>query len=266
MYSVFYFVVIALVEVSILLLYRHVFYPTHLRYTSIILAAICAAWLIAALVIEIGYPGHPISLYFPGSSSVVFNVTYLPFWLAMSIIETLIEIIILVLPIREIYHLQLSRQKKILLSLILSLGGFVVLTGVVRMAVLYRPGEVDFDLTQGDIWLNVHLGTAIISACLPTFRPLIPRSSGGTSRYHSRQGSYSINHSTALSAAKKRIRGDNLGESREGIVLEPQKDLQGTFADARHSESSATASTRGQEDGAIRAGEATGVKRTVEVL
>lgn len=30
-------------------------------------------------------------------------------------------------------------------------------------------------LTPGELWTNVHLGTAILSACLPTFPPLISR-------------------------------------------------------------------------------------------
>ncbi|KAI4100440.1 MAG: hypothetical protein LQ339_005501 [Xanthoria mediterranea] len=265
-YSIFYFVVIGLVELSILLLYRHVFYPTHLRHTSIVLAAVCIAWLIAALVIEIGYPGHKINAYFPGSSGVVFDVTYLSFWLAMGIIETLIEITILVLPLREILRLQISKQKKYLISCSLLLGGFVIITSIVRLAVLYRPGEIDIDLTQGDIWLNVHLGTAIISACLPTFRPLISRRSGSGQSYGSRKGSYTVNHSTVLSASRNRMHGATGSESREGIFLNPQSDIQGTFADARRTTSSDGSSTKWQDDGPVKSGEAIGVKKTVEVV
>ncbi|KAI4266745.1 MAG: hypothetical protein L6R38_008568 [Xanthoria sp. 2 TBL-2021] len=265
-YSIFYFVVIGLVELSILLLYRHIFYPTHLRHTSIVLAVVCIAWLIAALVIEIGYPGHTIEAYFPGSSGVVFNVKYLPFWLAVALIETLIEITILVLPLREIYRLQISKQKKYLISCSLLLGSFVIITGIVRMAVLYRPGKIDIDLTQGDIWLNVHLGTAIISACLPTFRPLMSRRSDSRQAYSSRKGSYTVNHSTVLSASRNRARGAIGSDSREGIIMNPQSDLRGTFADARRTTSSDASSTKWQDDGPVKSGEAIGVKKTIEVV
>ena len=91
----------------------------------------------------------------------------------MAILEAVIEVIILVLPIRELHQLKLSRKRKVAVSSIFALGGFVVITGIVRMAVLYRPKQHALDLTKGDIWFNVHLGTAIISACLPTFRPLL---------------------------------------------------------------------------------------------
>ncbi|KAL8669457.1 MAG: hypothetical protein Q9168_005953 [Polycauliona sp. 1 TL-2023] len=265
-YSIFYFVVIGLVELSILLLYRHVFYPTHLRHTSIVLAVICFSWLVAALVIEIGYPGHTIEAYFPGGSTVVFNVKYLSFWLAMAIIETLLEIIILVLPLREIYRLQISRSKRNLIMCSLSLGGFVVLTSIVRMAVLYRPGKVDIDLTQGDIWLNVHLGTAIISACLPTFRPLISGRSNSRQGTGSQKGSHAVNHSTVHSSSKSRMHGADWGDSREGIIMDPQRDLQGTFTDARRVTSTDGSSTYWQYGGLVKSGDAIGVKKTVEVV
>ncbi|KAL8991807.1 MAG: hypothetical protein Q9169_007631 [Polycauliona sp. 2 TL-2023] len=263
-YSIFYFVVIGLVELSILLLYRHVFRPTHLRYTSIALAGICFAWLVAALVIEIGYPGHTIGAYFPGGSTVVFNVEYLSFWLAMGIIETLLEITILVLPLREIYHLQISKPKRNLIMCSLSLGGFVILTSIVRMAVLYRPeaSTVEIDLTQGMIWLNVHLGTAVISACLPTFRPLISRRWDSRHGSSARKGSYTMNNSAIHPPSKRKTHGADWGDSREGIIM----DTQGTFTDARRATSTDGSSTLWQTDGPVKSGDAIGVKKTVEVV
>ena len=269
-YSVFYFPVIALALASVLFLYRRIFYPSHIRYTSLVLAAVCFAWCTAALVIEIGFPGHKIAYFFPGASTTTFNVTYLTFWLAMGIIETLLEIIILLLPLREIARLQLSRRKKYLLSIIFSLGGFVIITAIIRLSILYRPTKPDLDLTKGDIWFNVHLGTGIISACLPTFRPLISRSSSFLQSFSSRKGSYTTDQSgSALDNMKSRLREANEhGKSEtEGIVMQPKKEnLQGSYADARWSEGSNSPSGAWQEDGAVTAGEAIAVRRTVEVV
>ncbi|KAL8646997.1 MAG: hypothetical protein Q9226_006617 [Calogaya cf. arnoldii] len=237
-----------------------------MRYTSNILVGICVAWLIAAMVIEIGYPGHTIGAYFPGSTEVVFDIKYLSFWLAMGILETLIQIIILVLPLREIYRLQISTQKKWLVSCSLSLGGFVIITSVVRLAVLYRPDKIDIDLTQGNIWLNVHLGTAIICACLPTFRPLIARRSIGRQADNSRKGSYAVNQFVGRSASRSRAHGATWGDSREDIIMHQQRGLQGAFSDARRATSSDGSSTKWEEDGPVKSGEAIGVKKTIEVV
>ena len=269
-YSAFTFPVIALSQASILFFYRRLFFPSHMRYTTIVLLGIVAAWLIAAMVIEIGYPGHTIDFYFPGSSTVTFNVTYLSFWLAMNIIETLIEIVILILPIRELQRLQLSRRKKHLLTLIFSLGGFVVITGIIRMSIIYHPNEPDFDLTQGDIWLNVHIGTVIISACLPTYRPLISRSSQLLSGLYSNQGSHNQgtynSDDTRTLRDKEKMRSSRSRYLTDEISMDQNLGQNGSFADARRSESNDTTRREWQDDGAIRAGEAIGVKKTIEVV
>ncbi|KAL8953347.1 MAG: hypothetical protein Q9222_000809 [Ikaeria aurantiellina] len=269
-YSAFTFPIVALAQASILFLYRRVFYPSHLRYTTMILVGIIAGWLIAASTIEIGYPGHTIGAYFPGSAETVFHVHYLSFWLAMAIIETLIEIIIIVLPIREIRRLQLTSKQKHGLTLIFSLGGIVVITNIVRISIIYRPTHPEFDLTAGDIWLNVHFGTAIISACLPTYKPLISRSIRRMSDAYASHGSYK--HGTRLSDDTRNLRSDkdrmnnpHSRELREEISMD-QMGRYGFFADARRSGSIDLSKQEWRDDGAIQSGEAIGVKKTIEVV
>ena len=264
MYSVFYFVVVALTQMSILFFYRRIFLPSHLRYTSIAVAALSSAVCLIATIIEIGYPGHPISYFFPGSASVHWNVVYLPFWLAMGIIEGLIDVAILILPIHELQKLNLSTDKKFYISLIFLLGGFVVITGIVRMATLYKPGIEDFDLTVGDIWLNVHLGTAIISACLPAYRPLVSRTFGSSAVA---RDTYHSDDTHTLTAEKWKMRGSRSRQTVEDIPLDQGLgQSQGSFVNARRSESNDTTKRAWEEDGAIRAGAAIGVKKTIEVV
>ena len=231
-----------------------------MRYTSIAVAAISGAVCLVATIIEIGYPGHPIDYFFPGARSVHWNVVYLPFWLAMGIIEGLIDVVILILPINELRKLNLSTDKKVYISLIFALGSFVVITGIVRMATLYRPGIEDFDLTIGDIWLNVHLGTAIISACLPAYRPLVSRS------FRSGRDTYHSDDTHTLTAEKWKIRGSRSRQTVDEIPLDQRLEHQGSFVDARRSESNDTTRRTWDEDGAIRAGAAIGVKKTIEVV
>lgn len=259
-YSIFYFIVVALTQMSVLFFYRRIFLPSHLRYTSIALAALSGAVCLIATIIEIGYPGHPIDYFFPGTASVHWNVVYLPFWLAMGIIEGLIDVVILVLPIRELHKLNLSTDKKLYISLIFMLGGFVVITGIVRLAALYRPGIVDFDLTIGDIWLNVHLGTAIISACLPAYRPLVLRG------FRSSRDAYHSDDTHTLTAEKWKIRGPRSRQFVEEIPMGQRLEHQGSFVNARRSESNDTTRRPFDEDGAIKAGAAIGVRKTIEVV
>ncbi|KAL9602850.1 MAG: hypothetical protein Q9219_001545 [cf. Caloplaca sp. 3 TL-2023] len=267
--SVFYFTVISLVQVSILLFYRRIFFPSSFRWTSAALIAISTSWFVAGIVIEIGYPGRPIAYWFPGSSTTVFNVNYLTFWLIMGIIEVTLELIILILPIRELYQLQLSAEKKALCSMIFALGSFVIITGIIRLIKVYKPSGTDVDLTQGQIWLNVHLGTAIICACLPTLRPLVTRNpwiSRNFSSRRSKQHSIDTNDTYKLPSLPK---GTYQGESSEIMTTVydgNQQQLHGNFCNARRSESSGVTKAGSGEDSPVRTGEAIRIKQSVEVV
>lgn len=266
-YSIFYFLVIALVQVSILFFYRRIFFPSSFRITSAVLIGVCVAWCITALVIEVGYPSHPIGYYFPGGPQTKFSVKYLTFWLAMAIIEILLEIIILILPIRELYRLQLSTKKQLLCSFIFALGGFVIITGIIRMAKVYKPGSADVDLTQGQIWLNVHLGTAILCACLPTYRPLVSRTqwpSFGTFGSHRKPDDSDSTHQ--LPTVSKDVHRSDSDDVVDVIYIGQRQDAHGNFADAQRSESTIATRAEWRNDGPVRNGAAIEVKHTVEVV
>ncbi|KAL8945850.1 MAG: hypothetical protein Q9222_007667 [Ikaeria aurantiellina] len=268
-YSIFYFVIILLVEVAVLVFYRRIFYHSRFRITSAVLGGICLAWLITGLVIEIGYPSHPIGYYFPDGPDTVFHIRYYSFWLAMGIIEVVLETIILILPIRELYMLQLSRHKQILCSLIFAMGGFVIITGIIRMAKVYRPGGGEFDLTAGTIWLNVHVGTTIICACLPTYRPLFSRNPWLSSKIQvlrSPRKSADSDSTHPLPALPQSVHRPDSTDFMDGIYMGQQQDLHGHFTDARRSGSTGGTRPQSEDEGPVRKGEAIGVKRTVEVV
>ncbi|KAL8931693.1 MAG: hypothetical protein Q9216_007108 [Gyalolechia sp. 2 TL-2023] len=231
--------------------------------------AICTGWFIAGIVIEIGYPGHSIGWWFPGSARTVFHVDYLTFWLAMGIFEVLLECIILILPIREVYQLQLSRGKQMLCTAIFALGSFVVITGIVRIVKVYKPGGSEVDLTQGDIWLNVHLGTAIICACLPTYRPLLSSNPWFSKKFPSRRSkqlSTSSNKSFKLPSLPKNVHHGGSSEVMTTIYAGQQQDVHGNFADARRSDSTNATKMEWMDEGAVRTGDAIKVKQSVEVV
>lgn len=198
------------------------------------------------------------------------HVTYLSFWLAMAIIETLIEIVIMILPINEIRRLKLSNRQKMGLFFIFSLGGFVVITNIIRMSILYRPKEPEFDLTAGNILLNVHFGTAIISACLPTYKPLITRSASVVSNVYASNGAYRkgsrISEDTrGLRSDKEKVSSPHSRQLKEEISMDEIGRTR-CFAEARRSESHDTSKREWEVQGAVQAGEAIGVKKTIEIV
>jgi hypothetical protein len=59
-----------------------------------------------------------------------------------------------------------------------------IITGIVRIAVSYQ-GPLAFALDIDALWLNVHLGVAMISACLPTYKPLVTLATNKAKSYYS---------------------------------------------------------------------------------
>lgn len=71
----------------------------------------------------------------------------------------------------------------------------VCITAIVRLALIYRPDPKNSSLSSTELlglsnlqtvdvirglpWSNIHLGTALISACLPTYRPILSKIAHG---------------------------------------------------------------------------------------
>jgi len=187
--SIFYWSIIAACMASVLFLYRRIFITSKFRLISLLLVIWSALWWVSGTLVEIFFPS-PIPTYWDPNVSGKWLINYDGFWLAAMVLELVTESIILSLPIRQVSKLQLSRKKKALLSFIFMLGGFVIITGIIRIIYVYQPNNSNLDLTQGDIWLNIHSGVAIMSACLPTYRPLLSRGSLFLSSYTQGYGSH----------------------------------------------------------------------------
>ncbi|MCJ1397976.1 hypothetical protein MMC11_001172 [Xylographa trunciseda] len=206
-YGIFYYPAIAMTNISILCLYRRIFTTPYFRKLSLGLIFMNVIWVIPATIVEI-FICLPVQSFwdFTVQGTCIFFST---FWIIICTVELVIDVAILILPIGEISHLQLSLKKKMLLSLIFLLGGFVIITGIVRIIQCYAPGASDINLIQDAIWLNIHLSTAIICACLPTFRPLLTSSLSALSTLRKSYGSASASSKSAPSAKEKFSNGSS---------------------------------------------------------
>ncbi|KAH8590929.1 hypothetical protein B0O99DRAFT_633838 [Bisporella sp. PMI_857] len=95
-------------------------------------------------------------------------------YLFMILTETpnsVLDIVIMVLPIGIIRKLHLRFIHKVSLGIVFMLGGAVAIVGFVRIAILYREPELVYNLSAG-IAITSQQTCAIICCCLPTFRQL----------------------------------------------------------------------------------------------
>lgn len=91
--------------------------------------------------------------------------------------NVLTDFVILALPIHPLWRLQRPLKEKIEIMAMFLLGGFVCFASVYRAAVIHRLTHYDPCWSDDPViwWTIIELSTAIISACLPTMRPLLSR-------------------------------------------------------------------------------------------
>lgn len=91
----------------------------------------------------------------------------------MDIVNILTDIFILILPIPLVWRLQVSKSRRWQLVLVFSLGGLVCLISFVRLFFL-RVGmwDASYDDVRVTTLSAIECCVGILSACLPTYRPL----------------------------------------------------------------------------------------------
>jgi hypothetical protein len=178
---------------SVLFFYRRIFLVRHsYRKISLALLLISTAWFLAFSITCLCMC-RPIQALFspvPGECN-----DWAPFLFVMLITSALIDLAILILPIRFVFTLQLPNRIRLAIAGIFALGGFVMFTSVLRLLYLYRGDSYDQvpptntrqpDLySTSQLWTTIHTSTAILCASLPTYRSFGTSVSKSTDRlYH----------------------------------------------------------------------------------
>lgn len=89
-------------------------------------------------------------------SPAPYCINYNIFWLITGIIEAVFDVIIIVLPIKQVLTLQLSTRKKIALASVFLLGACGIITGIVKAIEGWAPGKRSPHWDKTEIWSSVH--------------------------------------------------------------------------------------------------------------
>ncbi|TRX96511.1 hypothetical protein FHL15_002783 [Xylaria flabelliformis] len=164
-------------KLSIVLFYRRVFRGNVFSIISLILLVVITCWGISfffATLLECiptseawkslyGTPQHDAHCY-----------QYLPMFIATAISNFIIDIGILSVPIPIVWKLKISVKQKIAISGIFLLGAFIA-----RIYFFYQSSasyanalDITVNIAPTLYWTELEASIAVISACLPTLRPL----------------------------------------------------------------------------------------------
>ncbi|KAF6830169.1 integral membrane protein pth11-like protein [Colletotrichum musicola] len=167
-------------KVSILLLYRRLFSAKGglgRLYSIMFWTATCLTTVYPLILwISIACACRPVSYYwnqYIGAEGSCINVNL--FFLVLGIVNMFNDIVILFVPVPQIWQLQLNKRTKTSIIGIMLLGGFVCVASIVRIYYLnglFQNVDVTWWMGPSFAWSSLEPSVAVISACLPTFAPL----------------------------------------------------------------------------------------------
>lgn len=104
-------------------------------------------------------------------------VNFLMLFKAMVVSGVILDGLVLTLPWYPVWKLNMPTRQKIVVSGIFLLGAFVVFSSIFRVISMFDALQPNRDTTWTQApafyWATIETGVGIVSACLPTMRPLV---------------------------------------------------------------------------------------------
>lgn len=146
-------------------------------------------WFIAAEVVNLA-TCRPIDGFWHRSKpSTCINFNVMSLWIGT--VETAVDLFILAIPIHMAFDLHVPIRSRIAVAGIFALGGFSIVTNIVRIKFMYIPGSrygmkllcvllITQKLMKGlvnwsksSLWLHIHAVTGMICGYLPIYKMLL---------------------------------------------------------------------------------------------
>ncbi|KAL4811894.1 hypothetical protein BDW67DRAFT_189207 [Aspergillus spinulosporus] len=158
-------------KMSILLFYYRIFHFPYFKRWAYVIGTFIVLWVICITFLFIFICVPVEKLWYPQLPGRCIN--QVATWIANAISTIVTDLAILILPIPQIWSLQLRLSEKMALTFAFSLGFFVVFASAYRFSVLfsYDPLDSTYTLAPTVGWTAIEMSAGIVSACLPTLRP-----------------------------------------------------------------------------------------------
>lgn len=123
--DVLYFTIVGAAKISILLIYYRIFAISRSLRRHVLVVGVVVILFWAATTLATIFNCWPIEWSWKNSSSPApYCINYNIFWLTAGVIEVVLDIWIIILPMREVKKLQLSVQKRVGLASVFLIGAW----------------------------------------------------------------------------------------------------------------------------------------------
>ncbi|KAL2845824.1 hypothetical protein BJX68DRAFT_256694 [Aspergillus pseudodeflectus] len=166
--NLFYALTLPTIKISILFMYHRLFPVRKFTYASIVVGLIVTGWMVSVVTVQI-FTCTPVrGAWIPSAADHCINQT--KFYYGNSVSNVLTDVCILAMPMPLIWRLKMSRRKKVAVTGILLMGGFVCISSIVRLSYLPQidNNDITYTLVAVGNWTSIETPLAIICGCLPT--------------------------------------------------------------------------------------------------
>ncbi|KAK2767052.1 hypothetical protein FQN54_006370 [Arachnomyces sp. PD_36] len=165
------------IKMSVIMFYHRIFAVSNFKYVLYFCTFLVLGWFVAVMVVNIVQcqPYQYLWEQFdPNAKGKCIDVELYFLW--NGICESVTDFIILGAPFHEVWKLHMPRAQKLALAGIFGLGIFTCVAGVLRcyaVKLMTENHDTTWNFGRGFIWSSIEPSLGIISACLPTLRPLV---------------------------------------------------------------------------------------------
>ncbi|CAG8300760.1 unnamed protein product [Penicillium salamii] len=167
-----YVTAVALTKISILLMYARIFPTKGFRIASIILGVVSISWAISIIFVSVFQCTPVARAWNPTIPGTCINLK--GSFIGNAVPNIVTDIAILSLPVRAVWGLHVNLVHRLSVIGMFLLGSFVIFTSIYRFTTLFQfdPTDVAWTLGNACTWCTVETSSGIISACMPTLRPI----------------------------------------------------------------------------------------------
>lgn len=171
-----YLTAIGLTKISILLFYLRIFPQQRLRRAIYVTIVLCVLYIIA-FVTATGLQCLPIHIaweHWDGEHHGTCINLNADAW-ASAGVNIVLDLVVIILPIREVSKLSMSRRRRFGVMIMFLLGGFVTIISILRLKYMVQfahTQNVTWDYLPIGIWSAVECHVGLIVACMPAIRSL----------------------------------------------------------------------------------------------
>ncbi|KAI0841504.1 hypothetical protein F5Y06DRAFT_259662 [Hypoxylon sp. FL0890] len=172
---------VGMTKISVLLMYKRIFMTPKFRIMVWILIGLSIAWTIT-FTFALMFSCSPISSHWDYELSFTCVNLVALFTTALAT-DVATDFLVLFLPIYKTWQLQMPSTRKVMIMCIFLLGGLVSIVGIIRIHCLTKiysaldgPNvDATWVYTPVYYWTIIEVNVGVLSACLPTLRPIQER-------------------------------------------------------------------------------------------